>query len=738
MLFRTTFLILFYLVACNADTDALKGLGLDAENDADDDAEFYNVVNNGMGIEVKAESTDDDADFFKSESGLVLAVDGDGSNVQVVVYEGPTECTDEDKILSGNYISIHFDGYIDESSDVGDRGTRFISSRDMNNNKTVDFQIGKKRVIEGWEKGLLGLCKGSSAMLVIPPDLVVYGEMEGGPGLPSGATLLFNIEVIETSKSFRASTDPSMDSLYCSEDAEDGSLSNQECSASSSMLSLAFEEEEDIGVATSFSVSARSKRGGKYNKRLKKKSKKKVQEYITYLTSPVWCNNKGYKRRVEPTKKNSFKCNSSCFAWCDRCCSGDCQYEGGFFGTVGSCYCPSVGAYCPSGYSTQGSYQECHRCVMNPSKPPGSLSVGAEGAVSSGVTAQTNGCPQGYLCNDATVWCARKCDQYGTTFPQHCSIYGTNYCAKSQEICNDKLWEFFKIWGEFLLNFIPGGGQTVKGIAKAAQASKNFRQLNRALRKVGRNAVKKMKKDFQKEIRTLKKDLKNALKEEAESVIDGVIDDALEEMSLKASKDDQDTDELGDIVLKALGEFVTDLFSPFDFKGLKALMAGAQCGSYSISGTDLEWEDLPDGLENVALRKPARQSSTPSLEAHAGLAVDGNLDGDYHAGSVTHTYKQRNPWWEVDLKKLYTIEYIHVYNREDCCKDRLAGFNVSIYNGNTLKFSKTMPRNKTPDYETIIEVPKVQGNKVKVSIPEIPGRTEHLTLTEVEVIGKPS
>jgi len=663
------------------------------------------------------------------------AVDGDGSNVQVVVYEGPTECTDEDKILSGNYISIHFDGYIDESSDVGDRGTRFISSRDMNNNKTVDFQIGKKRVIEGWEKGLLGLCKGSSAMLVIPPDLV-YGEMEGGPGTPSGATLLFNIEVIETSKSFRASTDPSMDSFYCIEDAEDGSLtSNQECSASSSMLSLAFEEEEDIGVATSFSVSARPKSGGKYNKRLKKQSKKKVQEYISYLMNPVWCRNYGRKERVEPRTESSYVCSSSCwpeFA-CGRCCNAGCEKEGGLLGMGGTCYCPSSNAYCPSGYSTDGVHSECHKCEMNPSKPPGAFSVGAEGAVSSGVTAQINGCPQGFLCKDTTVWCARKCE---ATFPQHCRISGTNYCAKSQEICNDKRWELFEIWGEFLLNFIPGGGQTVKAAAKAVQKGGSLRKLNIALRKVGRNAVKKMKKDFQKEISTLKKDLKNALKEEAESVIDGVIDDALEEMSLKASKDDQDTDELGGIVLEALGEFVTDLFSPFDFKGFVALMEAPQCGSYSISGTDLEWEDLPDGLENVALRKRAFQSTTSSFIAVDGsLAVDGNLDGDHGAGSVTHTNQESNPWWEVDLKKLYTIEYIHVYNREDCCKERLAGFTVSIYVGNTLTFSKTMPRNKTPDYETIIEVPKVQGNRVKVSLS---GDGKILQLAEVEVIGKPS
>lgn len=65
--------------------------------------------------------------------------------------------------------------------------------------------------------------------------------------------------------------------------------------------------------------------------------------------------------------------------------------------------------------------------------------------------------------------------------------------------------------------------------------------------------------------------------------------------------------------------------------------------------------------QNVAFRKPTRQSST----GWGGLsrrAVDGNTNGNYVSGSVTHT-NNRNPWWEVDLQKDYDISKIVIYNR---------------------------------------------------------------------------
>jgi hypothetical protein len=63
-----------------------------------------------------------------------------------------------------------------------------------------------------------------------------------------------------------------------------------------------------------------------------------------------------------------------------------------------------------------------------------------------------------------------------------------------------------------------------------------------------------------------------------------------------------------------------------------------------------------------------------SSVAYGGVperAVDGNVDGAYGRGSVTHTEIESNPWWEVDLDQLVEINKISVYNRTDCpaCKN---------------------------------------------------------------------
>ena len=54
------------------------------------------------------------------------------------------------------------------------------------------------------------------------------------------------------------------------------------------------------------------------------------------------------------------------------------------------------------------------------------------------------------------------------------------------------------------------------------------------------------------------------------------------------------------------------------------------------------------GPINLALNKPATQSSTATGGA-AGLAVDGNTNGNFFAGSVSHTLLDNQAWWQVDL-----------------------------------------------------------------------------------------
>lgn len=80
---------------------------------------------------------------------------------------------------------------------------------------------------------------------------------------------------------------------------------------------------------------------------------------------------------------------------------------------------------------------------------------------------------------------------------------------------------------------------------------------------------------------------------------------------------------------------------------------------------------------NLALGKTATQSST-DYKGDPSRAVDGNWDGEWSRGSVTHTQKEFQPWWQVDLGKVQRLKGITLYNRTDCCKDRLSNFRLLV------------------------------------------------------------
>jgi hypothetical protein len=69
------------------------------------------------------------------------------TSLKVDVYEGPTECTDELKVKRGDHLEMHYTGSIDESSETGEKGSKFDSSRDRDD--TFKFQIGQGAVIKG-------------------------------------------------------------------------------------------------------------------------------------------------------------------------------------------------------------------------------------------------------------------------------------------------------------------------------------------------------------------------------------------------------------------------------------------------------------------------------------------------------------------------------------------------------------------------------------------------------------
>ena len=75
----------------------------------------------------------------------------------------------------------------------------------------------------GWDKGLIGLCKGAKAVLVIPPEMG-YGDRGAGETIPGGATLNFDVEVVDVS-----SEAPPQPNLFAEIDADsNGKITKEE------------------------------------------------------------------------------------------------------------------------------------------------------------------------------------------------------------------------------------------------------------------------------------------------------------------------------------------------------------------------------------------------------------------------------------------------------------------------------------------------------------------------------
>ncbi|XP_015606684.1 FK506-binding protein 2 isoform X2 [Cephus cinctus] len=95
------------------------------------------------------------------------------------------------KSKKGDQLTMHYTGTLKD-------GTKFDSSLDRD--QPFTFQLGVGQVIQGWDQGLLDMCVGEKRKLIIPPKLG-YGDNGAGNVIPGGATLLFDVELINISDS---------------------------------------------------------------------------------------------------------------------------------------------------------------------------------------------------------------------------------------------------------------------------------------------------------------------------------------------------------------------------------------------------------------------------------------------------------------------------------------------------------------------------------------------------------
>jgi len=112
------------------------------------------------------------AGFEQTESGLRYKIIQKGNGKQAE---------------KGKTVSVHYKGALEN-------GQEFDSS--YKRKQPIDFPLGKGHVIEGWDEGIALLQVGDKARFVIPSHLG-YGERGAGGVIPPGATLIFDVELVD-------------------------------------------------------------------------------------------------------------------------------------------------------------------------------------------------------------------------------------------------------------------------------------------------------------------------------------------------------------------------------------------------------------------------------------------------------------------------------------------------------------------------------------------------------------
>ena len=107
---------------------------------------------------------------------------GNGLIIEDLVVGEGAEAQDYNKVVV-NYTGSLKDGSVFDSSLNPGR-------------EPFTFTLGAGSVIKGWDLGVKGMKVGGKRKLTIPPELG-YGDQGAGGVIPPGATLIFEVDLLE-------------------------------------------------------------------------------------------------------------------------------------------------------------------------------------------------------------------------------------------------------------------------------------------------------------------------------------------------------------------------------------------------------------------------------------------------------------------------------------------------------------------------------------------------------------
>lgn len=89
--------------------------------------------------------------------------------------------------VKGALLLCQYEGFLED-------GTKFDSSYD--HGRPFQFVIGSKKVIQGWDLGLMGMKVGGKRTLHVPAHLA-YGDRQIGNFIKPHSNLIFYVELLE-------------------------------------------------------------------------------------------------------------------------------------------------------------------------------------------------------------------------------------------------------------------------------------------------------------------------------------------------------------------------------------------------------------------------------------------------------------------------------------------------------------------------------------------------------------